>query len=459
MRKIIAFVLCFITIISTISATPRCFADDEIKILINNQPLYTNPAPLVIDGRTFVPVRPLGEAMGCTVTWVAATQTANLMNDSVIVSMQIGSKFVGKKKRAGSGEPSYTEIDAPARIINDSTYIPARAFAEALDAVVGYDENTNTVMIVYDTALKYTGNISVSKWAGTGERQKHDSDSLYSMSFVSPESIDVAADGSIYVGDSGKIRKISNGRSETVEFEPSYITVNALRCCGNDVYVLTNEFQETDGTKYYGIVKLSGGYAEGVFVTEAMYSKITDFDFSDDGKMYVLQNNVGVGQNYVGQLDLNSGQIQTIATVDNGITSMAVDKKGNVYLGNTSKGSIYHLNVSTGKVSLFAGADNKLKLVDGANPMFLEPRRLVYKNDALYVLDYNVFRKITINSADAVVNCETLAGKISLESNPETRDGIGSDVVFAPSYLMDFVVTDQGVLVTDPKNAVLRIIK
>lgn len=456
MKRIVLILLTFVMLLGCI---PTTYANSDIKIMINNQELYTNVPPVIVDGRTLVPLRAIGEAMGCTVTWVNATQTANLMNDAVLVSMQIGSKFIGKKKRTGTGDPSYKEIDVAPQLINGSTYIPARAFAEALDAVVGWDSNTSTVMIVHDTSLKYAGNISVNTYAGTGERKHHDSGALNTASFVSPESIDVAADGTIYLADSGKIRKISNGRSETVEFEPSYITANTLRCYGNDVYILTNEFQETDGIKYYGIVKLSGGMAEGVFVTEASYSKMTDFDFSDDGKMYVLQNNVGVGQNYVGQLDLYSGEIRIVATVDNGITSMSVDKKGNIYLGNTTKGSIYHLNVASGKITLFAGADNKIKLVDGVNPMFLEPRRLVYKNDALYVLDYNVLRKITINSADAVINCETLAGKISLEADPTTNDGKGSDVTFASSYLMEFAVTNDGIILTDPKKAVLRIIK
>lgn len=456
MKRVILILLTFVMLWGYV---PTIYADSGIKIVINNQELHTNISPVVVDGRTLVPLRPIGEAMGCTVTWIAATQTANLMNDAVLVSMQIGSKYVGKKKRAGAGEPSYKEIDVAPQIIDGNTYIPARAFAEALDAVVGWDSNTKTVMIVYDTSLKYAGNLTVNTFAGTGERKRHDSSSLNTVSFVSPESIDVAADGTIYLTDSGKIRKLTNGKSETVEFEPSYITADTLRCYENDVYILTNEFQETDGTKYYGIVKLSGGMAEGIFITEANYSKIHDFDFSSDGKLYVLQNNVGVGQNYIGQLDLYSGDIRTIATVDNGITSMSVDKKGNIYLGNTTKGSIYHLNVSNGKITLFAGADNKIKLVDGVNPMFLEPRRLVYKNDALYVLDYNVLRKITISGADTVINCETLAGKISLEADPITNDGKGSDITFASSYLMEFTVTSDGVILTDPKKAVLRIIQ
>ena len=342
-------------------------------------------------------------------------------------------------------------------LINDRTYIPVRAFAEALDAVVGWDGTTNTVMIVYDTTLKYAGNYAVDTYAGNGERQKHDS-GLSTMSFVSPEGISVNSRGDILVADSGKIRKLSNGKSETVEFEPEYITANLIRCYKDEIYVLTNEFQNTDGVKYYGIVKLTNAGAEGIFVTEATYSKITDFDISNDGKLYVVYNNVGVGKTYLGQLDLASADINYITELDSGIKTLAVDDKGNVFLGNTVKGSLYVYNMSTKSLKLFAGADNKTKFVDGPNPMFFEPRRLDYKNGYLYVLDYNVLRRVSVDSAYQAVTAETLAGKVSVEQNPETINGKGSDITFAPSYLMDFVVTDQGVILTDPKNAVLRII-
>lgn len=433
------------------------YADESIKIIINSQELYADVPYVIEDCRTLLPLQEFGEALECTATWDNATQTASLMNDEVLVSMQIGSKSIDVT--TDTGDTIYKEIDASSRVIDGIAYIPVRAFAEALGATVGWDNSKKTVLIVYDIKLMYSEDISVKTYAGTGEKKYHNSSALNTASFVSPESIDIASDGTIYLTDSGKIRRISNGQSETVVFEPSYITANTVRCCGDDVYILTNEFQETAGTAYYGIVKLSGGTAEGIFAAESKYTKITDFDFSNDGKMYVLMKNIGLGKNYVGRLDLYNGEICEIAAVDNGISSMSVDKTGNIYLGNAVRGSIYYLNITSGKTTLFAGTDNKNKLADGINPMFLEPRRLVYQNNALYVLDYDVLRKITIGDDDTIINCETLAGKLSLETDPITNDGNGSDVTFASSHLMEFAVTNEGIILTDPKKAVLRIIK
>ncbi len=439
-----------------LASTSANASNEEIKILINNQELYTVDKPILVNDRTMLPLRAIGEAMGCEVIWVSGTETANLKNENIIVSMQIGNTNITKVKRTNQ-EQKLLQTDVPPMLINDRTYIPVRAFAEALDAVVGWDGTTNTVMIVYDTTLKYVGNYTVETFAGTGERKQYDS-TLSIMSFVDPESIAVSASGDYLVADSGAIRKISNGKSTTVEFEPSYITANLIRCYKNDIYVLTNEFEDTNGVKYYGIVKLTDAGAEGVFITEATYSTITDFDISKDGKLYVIYNNLGVGQTYLGRLDLAKADITYLTPLDSGIKTLAVDDKGNIFLGNTVKGSLYCYNVSTNKLKLFAGADGKTKFVDGPNAMFFEPRRLDYSNGYLYILDFNVIRRVSMDGAYQAISSETIAGKITADQHPETINGKGSDTVFAPSYLMDMLVIGDDVYLTDPQNAVIRYI-
>lgn len=454
MKKLAIIFVFLILIFNSINI----FADDSIKVLVNNKPLVSDNKPVKIDGVILVPIRPIAESMECEVVWIAGTQTANIRNANTIISMQIGNPYVSVVKRNNQDERKLITLDVSPQFIDNVVYVPIRALGESFGAVVGWDSYTNSVLIVYDTTLKYSTNMTVSTYAGTGELMKHDS-TLDKMSFTSPESIDIAEDGTIYVSDAGIIRKIKDGKSESVEFEPQYITADAIRCYKNDVYILTNEFQDENNVKYYGIVKLTGGGAEGIFVTEAVYSKITDFDFSEDGKMYILQNNVGVGKNYVGILNLSTSEIEIIAEVDNGITSLAIDKKNNVYLGNSVKGSIYYLDINSKEVKLFAGVDDRTKFVDGPNPFFFEPRRLRYKDNTLYVLDYNIVRKIVINEADLPIYSETLAGKVNLESNPQTQNGKASETAFASSYLMDFVIMDDTILMTDTKKGVIRQIK
>lgn len=454
MKKILFII---ITIMLILVSTGVSYAEDDIKVMVNNVLVNCPNPPVIRDGRTLVPLRALSEAMGCECVWVPSGQYANIQNEAVLISVQIGNRYISKQKRVSANTSTVVTADVPAEIINGSTYIPARAVAEAFDAVVGWDPTSRTVMIVYDTTLKYVGGYAVETFAGTGERKKHDSE-LYKMSFVDPEGIAINANGEFLISDSGMIRKLSGGKSETIEFEPSYITANLVRCFNNDIYILTNEFQNNDGVKYYGIVKLTGAGAEGVFVTEATHSAIPDFDIAKDGTLYVIYNNVGVGTTYLGKLDLASGDINYIKEIDSGIKAITVDDNGNVFLGNTVKGSLYFYDVAAGRLDLFAGADKKIKFVDGPNAMFFEPRRLDYSNGYLYVLDYNVIRRISVNSSNKAITSETIAGKVTVDQNPETINGKGSDITFAPSYLMDMVVVGDDVYLTDPKNSVIRYI-
>lgn len=455
LRYLIAVIVSAICVLLNTSV----LAEDKITVTINNKELISSTSPIVVDGRTLVPLRAICEAMECEVIWVSSTETANIKNKTNLVSMQIGSIWVAKKKLIGNGQPIAVQIDVPPMLYEGVTYVPARALAEALDAVVGWDEVSRTVMIVYDTSLKYNGSMQISHFAGTGERQRHDGSTYQTTSFVSPEAIDVSDDGKIYVGDSGCIRILNNGECSTVELEPSYLTVDLLRCSGNDVYALTHEFKDSNDVKYFGLVKISGNNAEGLFITEAAYSKITDFTFDANGRMYVLQNNVGVGANYLGQMDVNTGKVTYLTEVDNGITCLCTDSKGHIFMGNSTKGSLYRYDIASGQMKLFAGVDDNIKFVDGPNAMFVEPRRMEYSDGYVYVLDYNIIRRISVDTAAMAITTESIAGKLSVEMNPDTADGKASEAQIAPSYLMDFVVNKGKVIMTDPKNAVLRIIE
>lgn len=434
-------------------------AGDNVTVTINNKPLVSDLEPIIVDGRTLVPLRPICEAMECEVVWLADSKTANIKNETHIVAMQIGNTWVSKKERIGDGDITQFKTDVAPMIYNDSTYIPARALAEALDAVVGWDEVSRTVMIMYDTELKYNNSMQIRKYAGTGERIRHDGTSLGTTSFVSPESIDISSSGKIYVADSGCIRVLNGDSVQTIELEPSYLTVDMLRCYNDEVYALTNEFKDENDIKYYGLVRITDNSAEGLFITEAAYSKIYDFTFDNDGTMYVIQNNVGVGTNYLGKMDKQTGKVTYLTEIDNGITCLCTDGKGHIFLGNSVLGSIYRYDISSNKISLFAGVDDNIKFVDGPNAMFVEPRRMRYSNGYIYVLDYNILRRISVNDSAMAISTESIAGKISLEMDAATADGPASDAKIAPSYLMDFVVDSNGrILLTDPKNAVVRVV-
>lgn len=57
-------------------------AGEAVNVLINGVPLYSDVPPQVIDGRVMVPIRFIAEALGATVTWDEASNTAYITSQS-----------------------------------------------------------------------------------------------------------------------------------------------------------------------------------------------------------------------------------------------------------------------------------------------------------------------------------------------------------------------------------------
>lgn len=448
MKKwIVALLITVITFSTNISV----FAND-IKVLVNNQQVQSNLSPQIINNVTYVPLRPVAEAMGCEVVWVAGNNTANIKNLTTIIAMQIDNKKVTKVKRTDKQNQSIIECENPPKMINGNVYIPLRTMAESMGATVAWDNNTKTAVIVYDTTIKYAGNKAIVKFAGNGGRKRYDS-TIDKMEFLSPESIAVDNQGTLILSDSGAVRKISSATSSTIEFEPEYISSAKIRTFGNHIYFTTNAFEDENGMQYYGIVKLSNGVAEGVYITEAVYSKITDFDIDNQGNIYALLYNAGVSKNYIAQFTGND--MTFLQEVDEGFQCMSADDSGNLYLGNTIKGSIYYYDVKQKTMKLVAGVDDNTRFVDGEDPMFFEPRSLYYSDNSLYVLDYNLIRRLQLNGGGVALYSETLAGKITSEIHPQTKAGPAKEAEIAANYLAEIAVSNGKVYLTDPVNDVL----
>ncbi len=91
-------------------------------------------------GRTLVPVRYLGDALGAQTSWDAASQTVTLTKGSTTISMVIGSTTLTVNGQA------QTMDQAP--VINGGrTFLPARWVAEALGYSIDWDASSQTVTV------------------------------------------------------------------------------------------------------------------------------------------------------------------------------------------------------------------------------------------------------------------------------------------------------------------------
>lgn len=111
------------------------------SLVVDGAVVPSDVAPVVVNGRTLVPVRALFESLGATVDWDETTQTVTATKEDTVISMRIGST-------AASVNGAAQVLDVPAQTIEGRTMVPARFAAESLNARVLWDSNTQSAYII-----------------------------------------------------------------------------------------------------------------------------------------------------------------------------------------------------------------------------------------------------------------------------------------------------------------------
>ena len=136
--KCLKFLLTFILLmmpLTNVSAELK-----EITLKADGKVLKTDVAPVIINGRTLVPVRVISETNGARVVWDGTNRVVKITSDKIEINLQIDSKkaIVNKKE---------VELDVPAQIISDRTMVPVRFVAESFGYIVGWSGETRTVSL------------------------------------------------------------------------------------------------------------------------------------------------------------------------------------------------------------------------------------------------------------------------------------------------------------------------
>lgn len=107
---------------------------------LNDQPLQTSVPPIIMQGRTLVPMRDIFEALGASVSYNALTRGITATRDSSTVNLQIGN-------RAASVNGQTVYLEQSPLVISGSTLVPLRFVSEAMGARVAYNAPTQLVSI------------------------------------------------------------------------------------------------------------------------------------------------------------------------------------------------------------------------------------------------------------------------------------------------------------------------
>ena len=176
----------FLALVMALSLSLPALAAEErgISVQLNGQMLtFTDAAPILEGGRTFLPFRAVFEAMGAEVGYDEASKTVTASRDGVSLTMVIGQR---QATLAAEGVSLPIPMDVEPFVRDGRTYVPVRFAAVAFGCQVGWDQDDQTVILV-DTAKvleqikgefkstwleKYTAyiqRVSDGKWAVDGK--------------------------------------------------------------------------------------------------------------------------------------------------------------------------------------------------------------------------------------------------------------------------------------------------
>lgn len=132
--------LLFVLITLTVGITVAFASIDPVKLELDGQAIEAETPPTIVQGRTMIPAKFLFEAMGGTVEWIEASRQVRvaLEEKTVLLTIDSNSAFVD-----GTRE----EMDVPAMIIDQRTFIPVAFVAEKLGCTVNWSNDTRTVQI------------------------------------------------------------------------------------------------------------------------------------------------------------------------------------------------------------------------------------------------------------------------------------------------------------------------
>lgn len=150
MRKIAA-ILSLCCIFSILNFGNTAFAASDVQVIVDGQSVSFEEGsePFISQERTMIPLRSVTEAMDATVYWFDEDKRIQIVLYDTLLSIKIGMNQMSlyKVEEGKAVFKNNINLDAPAVIQNDRSYVPLRAIAEAFQAEVSWNNDTRSAII------------------------------------------------------------------------------------------------------------------------------------------------------------------------------------------------------------------------------------------------------------------------------------------------------------------------
>ena len=203
-----------------ISALISTSAFAAINITVDNKPLTTDVSPVIIDGRTLVPVRSIFEELGADVIWNNETKTVSATKGATNIEITLGSNNAYVNNNA-------VILDVPAQSVNGRTMVPARFVAEALGCNVNWDSANQLIQI---SSSKSTNNNNNVKNENSNNNSAKNTEQVQANDSGHPENAINTNEKTVYITANGK-KYHSNPNCSNMK-SPKAITLSKAESSG-----------------------------------------------------------------------------------------------------------------------------------------------------------------------------------------------------------------------------------
>ena len=122
-------------------------------IYVNGKPDFMDVAPIIMEGRTLLPIRYVAEPLGAEVSWDPIDKKVTVVLNDTVIEL-----WIGKPVAKVNGKFVYIDPDnhkvVPIIIPPGRTMLPVRFVAENLGCKVEWEASTRTVTIIYTPSNK-----------------------------------------------------------------------------------------------------------------------------------------------------------------------------------------------------------------------------------------------------------------------------------------------------------------
>lgn len=137
-------ILCIALVLSFCFSMCNIYGAD---ITYNNRVIrYADQEPVILNDRTYVPIRDVFEALGFAVDWDAATKRVKLKNTDYAVDVNMTTNILSVYEVAKQETRSFELVDKPI-LVSGRTMLPLREILEAVGYSVEWSSESKNIVI------------------------------------------------------------------------------------------------------------------------------------------------------------------------------------------------------------------------------------------------------------------------------------------------------------------------